>query len=135
MGDVKTGVVMTAHHYSVAAVRPENVAYVAAWKKEYGENSSPNFMSTAAYDAMGAIYAAIRDQKGRMDADKTIEFLRHYKNPSSPREPFEIDPETRDIVQNVYIRRLERQNGKLISRELETIPMQKDFWKVFNPKK
>ena len=134
MGDVKAGVI-TAHHYSAAAVRPENAAYVAAWKKEYGENSSPNFMSTAGYDAMGAILAAIREQKGRIDADRTIEILRHYKNPGSPRGPFEIDPETRDIIQNVYIRRLERLDGRLINREIETIPMQKDFWKIFNKKK
>lgn len=134
MGDVKTGVI-TAHHYSAAAVRPENVAYVAAWKKEYGENSSPNFMSTAGYDAMGAIFAAIREQNGRMDPDRSIEILRRYKNPASPRGPFEIDPETRDIVQNIYIRRLDRQDGRLINREIETIPNQKDYWKIFNNKK
>lgn len=134
MGDVKPGVI-TAHHYSAAAVRSANTAYVAAWKKEYGENSSPNFMSTAGYDAMGAIFAAIREQKGRIDTDRTIDILRHYKNPNSPRGPFEIDPETRDIIQNVYIRRLERQDGRLINREIETIPRQKDLWKVFNNKK
>jgi len=134
MIDVKPGAI-TAHHYSAAAQRPENAAYVAAWKKEYGENSSPNFMATAGYDGMAAIFAAIIQQKGVVDPDRTIDILRHYRNPASPRGPFEIDPETRDIVQNVYIRRLDLQDGRLINREIETIPMQKDFWKVFNGKR
>jgi branched-chain amino acid transport system substrate-binding protein len=134
MGDVKPGAI-TAHHYSAAAPRPENRAFVEAWRKEYGANTTPNFMAVAAYDAMGAIFAAIIEQKGRIDPDKTMDILRRYKNPKSPRGPFEIDPETRDIVQNVYMRELVRVNGQLQNREYETIPMQKDYWKIFNNKK
>lgn len=134
MGDVKVGAI-TAHHYSAASPRPENRAFVDAWKKEYGPTTSPNFMAVGGYDAMEAIFTAIREQKGRIDGDKTVEILRRYKNPRSPRGPFEIDPDTRDIVQNIYIRRLERQDGMLLNREFATIPMVKDYWKVFNNKK
>ena len=53
----------------------------------------------------------------------------------SPRGPISIDPETRDIVQNVYIRRLERRDGQLANIEIATIPMVKDPWKELNPPK
>lgn len=113
---------ITAHHYTASADRPENREFVAAWKKEYGENTTPNFMSAAAWEAMAAIFKAIKEQGGRMDADKTLTILRNYRNDRSIRGPVLIDPETRDMVQNVYIRRLERVDGKLINKEFETIP-------------
>ena len=62
-------------------------------------------------------------------------FLSHWKDPNSPRGPIMIDPETRDIVQNIYIRRVEKQDGKLANVEIATIPMVKDPWKELNPPK
>ena len=66
MGDAPLGVV-TAHHYSAAATRPANKAFVAAWKKEYGENSIPSFTAVGQWDAMDAIYYVIREEKGKID--------------------------------------------------------------------
>jgi branched-chain amino acid transport system substrate-binding protein len=77
----------------------------------------------------------IREQRGRIDPDKTMEILRHYKNPNSPRGPLAIDPETRDVVHNEYIREVRRVGGKLVNYELETIPSVKDPWKALNSKK
>ena len=133
MGDIALGAI-TAHHYSAAADRPANKAFVAAWKKEYGENSTPNFMAVGAWDAMDAIYQAIREQKGKIDPERTMAIWKNYKNPNSPRGPISIDPETRDIVQNEYIREVRKVDGKLANVELETIPNVKDPWKEFNKK-
>jgi branched-chain amino acid transport system substrate-binding protein len=128
MGEVPLGVI-TSHHYSAAAARPANKAFIAAWKKEYGENSWPSFMSVGGWDAMDAVYYVIREQKGKLDPDKTMELVKRYKNPNSPRGPIEIDPVTRDIVQNEYIREVRKVGGILANVEIETIPMVKDPWK------
>ena len=132
MGDVAPGVV-TIGNYSVSATRPANVAFVAAWKKEYGPDSVPNFFAVGAYDGMAAIFDVVKAQKGVIDPDKTMELLKHWKNDNSPRGPIMIDPETRDIVQNMYLRRLEKVNGKLANVEFETIPMVHDMWPKLNP--
>jgi branched-chain amino acid transport system substrate-binding protein len=135
MGDVALGVV-TAFHYSAAADRPANKAFVAAWKKEYGANETPDFVSVGGWDSMDAIYYVIREQKGKIDPDKTMELLKHYKNPNSPRGPISIDPETRDIVQNEYLREVRKVNGQLANVEIETIGTAvKDPWKEFNKPK
>ena len=135
MGDVPLGV-LTVFHYSAAATRPANKAFIAAWKKEYGENATPSFMSVGAWDGMDGIFHAIREQKGKVDPDKSMELLRNYRNPNSPRGPIYIDPETRDIVQNEYLREVRRVDGKLANVELETVQVAvKDPWKLINKKK
>ena len=132
MGDVPTGII-TMLHYSAAATRPQNVAFIAAWKKEYGADSTPSFFSVGAWDGMDAIFHVVRAQSGRIDANRTMELLKNWQNLESPRGPVRIDPATRDVVQNEYLRRLERVDGKLANVEFETIPMVKDPWPQFNP--
>jgi branched-chain amino acid transport system substrate-binding protein len=135
MGDVALGVI-TAHHYSAAADRPANKAFVAAYKKEYGEKLFPGFMVVGAYDAMEAIFHVIREQKGKIDPARTMELLRRYKNPLSPRGPIALDPETRDVVQNIYLREVRKVGGQLANVEIETLATAaKDPWKEFNKKK
>ena len=129
MGDVALGV-MTVFHYSAAADRPANKRFVEAWKKEYGANSTPNFAAVAAWDGMAMIYTAIREQKGKLDPERTLEIFKHWKNPDSPRGPIAIDPETRDIVQNEYLREVRKVNGQLANVEIETVAKAlKDPWK------
>jgi branched-chain amino acid transport system substrate-binding protein len=134
MGDVPLGVI-TMHHYSAAGDRPSNKAFIDSWKKEYGANSTPSFMSVGAWDAMDALFQSIRAQNGKLDADKTMELVKQYKNANSPRGPITIDPETRDIIQNQYLREVRRVGGQLANVELETVTAVKDPWKVFNNKK
>ncbi len=135
MGDAALGV-LTVHHYSAAADRPANKAFVAAYKKEYGDKLNPGFMAVGAWDAMDVIFHAIREQKGNIDPDKTMQLIRNYKNPDSARGPIQIDPETRDIVQNEYLREVRRVGGQLGNVELEAVATQyKDPWKVFNKPK
>jgi branched-chain amino acid transport system substrate-binding protein len=129
MGDVALGV-MTVFHYSAAADRPANKRFVEAWKKEYGASSTPNFAAVAAWDGMAMIYTAIREQKGKLDPERTLEIFKHWKNPDSPRGPIAIDPETRDIVQNEYLREVRKVNGQLANVEIETVATAlKDPWK------
>jgi len=85
----------------------------------------------AAYDAMDMIYTAIREQKGKVDPDQTMKILANYQNPNSPRGPFAIDPATRDIVHNMYIRETRKIGNRLFNVEIETIPNVKDPWKEF----
>ena len=79
--------------------------------------------------------AAIRAQSGNVDPDRTMQLLRNYRNANSPRGPISIDPETRDIVQNIYIREVRRAGNQLANVELEVIPNVKDPWKEQNRKK
>jgi branched-chain amino acid transport system substrate-binding protein len=135
MGDVALGVI-TAFHYSADADRPANKAFVSEYKKAYGKDAIPDFISVGTWDTLAAIYYVVREQKGHIDPDKTMELLKHYKNPNSPRGPISIDPETRDIVQNEYLREVKMVNGHLANVELETIGTAvKDPWKQFNPPK
>ena len=135
MGDVALGV-LTVHHYSAAATRPANKEFVAAWKKEYGQNETPNFVAVGAYDGAALIVDAIKQQKGKLDAEKTMEIFKHWKNPNSPRGPISIDPETRDIVQPEYLREVKKVNGQLANVELETLSeAEKDPWKELQKKK
>jgi len=123
------------HHYSAAATRPANQAFVAAWKRDYGANETPNFVAVGGYDGMAAIMYAIREQKGKLDPDRTMELLKNFKDPNSPRGPIPIDPATRDIVQNEYLREVRRVGGKLANVEIETWHAVKDPWKELNKNK
>jgi branched-chain amino acid transport system substrate-binding protein len=135
MGDVAIGAT-TVFHYSAAADRPANKAFVAAWKKEYGAGETPNFLSVGSYDGMDMIFQAIKQQNGKMDPDRTMEIFKAYKNPNSPRGPISIDPETRDIVQNEYLREVRKVGGQLANVEIETVGTAvKDPWKELQKKK
>ncbi len=133
MGDVAVGTV-TMFHYSAAAKRPANEAFVKAYKAAYN-NEEPAFEVVGGYDGMAAIYHAIIAQKGKVDADKTMALLKGWKDANSPRGPIMIDPETRDIVQNEYLREVKKVNGHIQNVEIETTPNVKDPWKELNPQK
>ena len=126
MGEAALGVV-TTHHYSASHDSPENKAFVAAFEKANGFR--PNFMGVAAYDGMALLYHALETTKGATDGPGLIEAMKGAKW-MSPRGPVEIDPDTRDIVQNMYVRKVEQKDGKLYNMEFETIPMVKDPFKA-----
>jgi branched-chain amino acid transport system substrate-binding protein len=134
MGDMPLGLI-TSGTYSVAGKRPANEAFLAAWKRAYGEKSIPDFFSVDGWDGMAMIFDLVKVTKGKFTADEAMAFFSHWKNPDSPRGPIEIDPATRDIIQNIYIRRVEKVDGKLANVEIATIPAVKDPWKELNPAK
>jgi branched-chain amino acid transport system substrate-binding protein len=100
-----------------------NKAYVAAFEK--ANHFRPNFMSVGGYDGMHLIYAALKKTGGKADGDSLIAAMKGMKW-ESPRGPIEIDPETRDIIQNEYIRKVEKKNGQLYNVEFATFEAVKD---------
>jgi branched-chain amino acid transport system substrate-binding protein len=122
MGDAVIGAV-TAHIYSASHPSKMNKDYVAAFEKAY--NFRPNFMSVAGYDGMHLIYEALKKTNGDASGDALIGAMKGMKW-ESPRGPISIDPETRDIVQNVYIRKVEKVDGKLYNQEFQTFENVKD---------
>lgn len=132
MGDVPIGVV-TVHHYSAAAKRPENVAFVKAWKEAYGADSTPDFLGVQGWDGMAAVYHVIEKTGGKITPESYLEALKTWRY-ASPRGPILIDPETRDIVDNQYIRRVEKIDGKLANVEFDVIEMVRDPWKALGKK-
>jgi branched-chain amino acid transport system substrate-binding protein len=134
MGDAPLGLI-TSGTYSVAGKRPANEGFLAAWRREYGDKAIPDFFSVDGWDGMAMIFDLVKATKGKFTADEAMAFFSQWKNPDSPRGPIMIDPATRDIVQNVYIRRVEKVDGKLANVEIATIPMVKDPWKELNPAK
>jgi branched-chain amino acid transport system substrate-binding protein len=134
MGDAALGLVTTGT-YSSAADRPANKAFLAAWNKEYAGKAIPDYLSADGWDGMSAIFDLIKDTKGKFSGDEAMKFLTNWKTANSPRGPISIDPATRDIVQNIYMRRTEMKDGKLANIEFDTIPNVKDPWKEQNPPK
>jgi branched-chain amino acid transport system substrate-binding protein len=134
MGDTPVGLITTGI-YSTAGDRPANAAFLAAWKAEYADKAIPDFVSVGGWDGMTAIYDVIKQTKGKLDGDQMMAILKGWKNPNSPRGPIMIDPDARDIIQNVYMRRTEMKDGKLANVEFDTIPNVKDPWKELNPPK
>ena len=86
-------------------------------------------MAVGAYDGMALLYHALEATKGDTSGPALIAAMKGAKW-MSPRGPVEIDPETRDIVQNIYVRKVEKKDGKLYNMEFETIPMVKDPFKA-----
>jgi branched-chain amino acid transport system substrate-binding protein len=134
IGEAALGLV-TSGNYSADAKRPANAAFLADWKSAYGDKSIPDFFSVDGWDGMAMIFDLIKATKGNFTADQAMAFFKTWKDPNSPRGPIAIDPATRDIVQNIYIRRIEKVDGKLADVEIQTIPMVKDPWKELNPQK
>jgi branched-chain amino acid transport system substrate-binding protein len=123
MGDAVLGVV-TAMPYSAAHPSEMNKQYVAAFKAANG-GMRPNFMSVFGYDGMHAVYAALEKTKGSTDGAAMVEAMKGLQW-ESPRGPMMIDPETRDVVHNIYISKVERVGGELFNIEMATFPMVKD---------
>jgi len=122
MGDAALGTV-TAHLYSAAHPSAMNRDFVAAYKKEFGNR--PGFMAVSGYDGIHLIYEALKHTGGNTDGDKLIDAMKAMKW-ESPRGPISIDPATRDIVQNIYIRRVEKVDGELYNVEFATFEAIKD---------
>jgi branched-chain amino acid transport system substrate-binding protein len=123
MGDQVIGSV-TAHIYSAAHPSAANKAYVAAFKQA-NNGMRPNFMSVGGYDGMHLIYEALKKTGGKTDGDLLLAAMKGLAW-ESPRGPISIDPDTRDIIQNVYMRKVEKVDGELYNVEFETFPNVKD---------
>jgi branched-chain amino acid transport system substrate-binding protein len=124
LGDPVIGIV-TTHHYSAAHDSPENKAFVKAFGEVAKELGRPNFMGVGGYDGMAAIAEVVKKLGKDIDGDKAMEILKAMKL-NSPRGPIAIDPATRDIVQAVYVRRVEKKGGELWNVEFDKFENVKD---------
>ena len=127
MGDVALGVV-TAGPYSANHGSAVNKAFVKAFEAANG-NMRPNFMAVFGYDGMTAIYNAIKATGGKGDGEALVKAMAGAKW-ESPRGPIQIDAATRDIVQDVYLRKVEKVDGQLFNVEFGAVPQVKDPAKV-----
>jgi branched-chain amino acid transport system substrate-binding protein len=123
MGDPAIGIV-SAYHYSATHDSALNRQYVREATAFMHGNPYPSFAGCAIWDILTATYRALAVQGGNWDPDKALAFLKTYKA-ESPRGPIAIDADTRDIVQNVYLRRVEKKHGVLVNTEFATYPMVK----------
>lgn len=123
-GDVALGLI-TSHHYSYAHNSDKNKRFVKDFESQFGTSMRPSYFAMTAYDGMAAFDAALRKTKGETAGDKLMPVLRGLKL-DSPRGPIEIDAATSDIVQTVYIRKVERVGGKLVNVEFDKFERVKD---------
>lgn len=123
MGDGTLGVV-TTHHYSAAHPSEMNRKFVEAFEKA-NRNMRPNFMAMGGYDGMHLIYDALRKTGGKGGGDALVAAMKGMSF-ESPRGPVQIDPETRDIIHDVYLRKVEKKDGQLYNVEFDVIKAVKD---------
>ncbi|WP_038212023.1 ABC transporter substrate-binding protein [Xenophilus azovorans] len=124
-GDVALGLV-TSHHYSYAHPSAKNQKFVKDFEAQYGKSIRPNYFAVTAYDAMAAIDQALARTQGDASGDKLMAALKGMAF-ESPRGPIEIDAATRDIVQTVYIRKVEKnRDGQLVNVEFDKFGRVKD---------
>jgi branched-chain amino acid transport system substrate-binding protein len=127
VGPVAKGV-YSSLHYAVSLPSEMNQSFVKAVVSRSPKDGPPHAGCVGAYDGMRVIYKMIENGKGTID-EKSVDSVKGLSW-QSPRGPVSIDPETRDIVQNVYIRVVEEgRDGKLYNRVIETMPAVKDPWK------
>jgi branched-chain amino acid transport system substrate-binding protein len=129
MGDAAIGLI-TMHHYNADLQNDENKRFVASWKKDYGPDSTPDFMAVGGYDGMAAIVHAVQATKGTLEIDKALASLKGWTF-NSPRGPIKIDPETRDIVMNEYLSEVVKgPDGKLHQKKIGEVDNVKDTCKA-----
>jgi len=126
MGDQAIGII-TAAHYDYNLKSKTNQDFVKAYNADFKRN--PDFFSVGGYDGIHLIYGALAKTKGKADGDSLIGAAKGMKW-ESPRGPISIDPETRDIVQTVYIQKVEKVGGKLVNVVVDKIPNVKDPFKA-----
>jgi branched-chain amino acid transport system substrate-binding protein len=123
MGDVALGMI-TSFHYSAAHPSPENKAFLAACAAVGGEGR-PNFMTVGGFDGMAAMVEVTKKLGGKIDAEKAMVILKGMRL-TSPRGTIAIDPETRDVVQTIYLRKVEKRDGHYYNVEFDEVPDVKD---------
>jgi branched-chain amino acid transport system substrate-binding protein len=122
MGDAALGII-TAWHYDYKSDSPRNIEFVKAFNEMHGRN--PDFFSIGGYDGMHLIYESLKKTGGKTDGDALIAAAKGMKW-ESPRGPMSIDPDTRDVVQTIYIRRVQKVGGELVNVPFDKVENVKD---------
>ncbi|WP_238475024.1 ABC transporter substrate-binding protein [Azospirillum cavernae] len=125
LGDAVLGMT-TSFHYSQAHESAANKSFLAKYKELFGSSDNATFTSVGAYDGVHLIYTMIAKTGGKIDGLKAVEAVKGMSW-ESPRGPVTIDPDSRHIRQTVYLRTVERVNGKLQNTEKASFADQPDF--------
>ena len=125
LGDAALGM-QTTFHYAISHDSPENKAFVAAADKAIGNPAELTFPAVGAFDGMHVIYKMIEATGGKQDAQKAVDAVKGLSW-VSPRGPVTIDPESRHITQNIYLREVAKgDDGKYYNKEIQTFEKQGD---------
>lgn len=119
-------------HYTETVDNPLNKKLRADLEAMFGKDRVPDTATVSAYDGIHMIYQAVAKLGPRPNPEEAVKFMASMKF-DSPRGPIEMDPKTRDIIQNVYLRRVVEKDGRLVNANFHTVPMVKDPWKEWNP--
>ncbi|MBV9237787.1 MAG: ABC transporter substrate-binding protein [Xanthobacteraceae bacterium] len=125
---------VSAFHYTETNTNPENIALKEQLVKMFGPKTTPDIASVAAWDGTDLIYQAVAALGANADGLKYVDFMKGKKL-NSPRGPIYIDPDERDVVQNIYVREVQKRDGKLVNIDVDKVDMVKDPWKIDNPPK
>lgn len=120
LGDAALGA-LTTFHYAVSHDSPENKAFVAAAAKAIGNPDELSFTAVGAFDGMRVIAKMIEATGGKKDAAKAVAAVKGLSW-MSPRGPVTIDPQTRHVRQNIYLRIVEKIDGKYVNKEITSVP-------------
>ena len=121
--------------YTATDPRPQNVQFVKDFKAAYGADAVPDFAAVAAWNGTAAIYEAVKKLGAKATGDAAMAVLSNFKDADGPQGPVSIDPETRDIVLNVYLCKVEKIGDHYENVVTETYTGVKDPWKIQNPEK
>ncbi len=109
-------------YYGEAVDEPENKEFVTALRKKFGDDARATFTAVSAYDGAAAVYRMVASQEGKpFDKAALLDAVKGYSW-KSPRGPVTIDPETRELIQNIYVRRTEKENGELVNNVVAVFP-------------
>jgi branched-chain amino acid transport system substrate-binding protein len=125
---------VSAFHYTETNTNPENIELKNQLVKMFGPKATPDIASVAAWDGTNLIYQAVAALGATAEGLKYVDFLKGKKL-NSPRGPIYIDPAEREVVQNIYIREVQKRDGKLVNVDIGQVDMVKDPWKIDNPAK
>ena len=123
---------ITGSVYATTIDNPFNKALIKAWKAEYGAETEPSFESVATWNGMAAIYGAVKKLGAKATGDAAMDFFKTYKSDDAPQGPISIDPETRDIIQDVYLCKVEKK-AIYVNEPFDRVKDVKDAWKILNP--
>jgi branched-chain amino acid transport system substrate-binding protein len=126
MGDAALGII-TTFHYDYNHKSKMNEDFVKAYNAEFKRN--PDFFTMGGYDGMHLIYETLKKTGGKTDGQTLIDAAKGMKW-ESPRGPMSIDPETRDVIQTVYIRKVEKVGGHLVNVDIDKVENVKDPFKA-----
>ncbi len=131
IGDDVVGTI-TGFHYTETNTNPQNLLLRKTLVEMFGKDATSDTASVSAWDGMRLMYDAVTELGPKVTGDQFINFAKGRKW-DSPRGPISIDPVERDIIQNLYLRRVEKRDGKLVNIDLMTVPNVRDPWKIANP--